>query len=132
MTNPFHWYWGYGQEPEIFYGACATREEALAKAKADKDALEEGFTVVEASKLSAKHNIFSADNIIEQYEEHNVECWDEDGSQINPDDEAKRELEALLEQALDTWMDLHDAHGHAIGFDEMRNDEYFAPEHIIQ
>ncbi|CAN7301035.1 hypothetical protein LJR231_001532 [Phyllobacterium sp. LjRoot231] len=132
MTNPFLWYWAHGAEPESYSVVdVSTREAAIAAARAD-DAHVHGFTIIEANKKVPTTNIFDADNVLEQYEEHNEESWGEDGSMIHAESAQKAELEKMLADALWVWMGKHGLHGHNYCFGETRNEEYFPAERTVQ
>ena len=123
----FLWYWGYGEEPEACYGGENTREAILQVARLEADG--EGFTIVEADKSVAGFDCFDADNVLEQYEDRNEECWGEDGPDFPPiNGDVKRELETALAATLKAWMDKHDCHGRAWRFGTERYREYFPPE----
>lgn len=126
MTKPFFWYWASGQEPESYAGETSSREAVIAAAIAE-GAQEDGFTIIEANFKTLATNVFSAENVIEQYEELNYECWGEDGSMIHTTKEQDAELEGMLNQALLTWMDKHEMHGYPFAFHTTRNKEYFPP-----
>lgn len=130
MTSPFKWYWNHGSEPESYQGGLATRDEAIAAARADDAHV--SFTIVEANKKVPTTDIFTAEDVIERYEEHNEGCWGEDGSMIVAENAEKKELETMLSDALSAWMDKHDLHGRAFMFDDMRNEEYFPAERTAQ
>lgn len=122
----FLWYWGYGEEPEVCYGAEDTREAILQVARTESDGA--GFTILEADKATTSTDCFDADQVLEQYEEHNIECWSEDGADFPTCSiEAKRELEQALATALQAWMEKHDHHGRPWSFGIQRHQEYFPP-----
>lgn len=120
----FKWYWGYGEEPDVFYGGEDSRDAILQVARRECDG--EGFSIVEADKSVPDFGFFDADQVLEQYDEHNIECWSEDGPDF-PDIklEVKRELEKALGATLKRWMDKHKCHGRAWAFGSQRHQEYF-------
>ena len=119
----FHWYWGYGVEPEVMYGQEDTRDAILQVARLESDGA--AFTIVEADKQVPDCNIFDAGRVLEDYDDHNEECWGEDGSEITPTREQELELESALGAVLKNWMDKHALHGKAWAFGVQRNREYF-------
>jgi hypothetical protein len=118
----FKWYWGSGPEPECMWGAEDTRDAILRVAR-----LEAGgpFLIQCADKALPSTSCFDADQVIEQYEEHNEGCWGEDGAEVDATPEQKRELEAKLADCLDRWMRKHGAHGRAWSFGVVRHSEFF-------
>ena len=119
----FGWYWGRGEEPEGMHGPEDSREAILQVARSECDG--EGFTICEADKAVPSFNIFDADDIIERYEEHNEECWSEDGADIALTREAEKDLESVLAAAFEKWAKENDAVGNAWCFGTQRHTEYF-------
>lgn len=123
----FGWYWGRGEEPEGMHGPEDSRDAILQVAMSECDGV--GFTICEADKAVPAFNIFDAGQVLEQYEEHNVECWSEDGPDIALTSEAERDLELVLAEAFGKWAKENDAVGNAWCFGTQRNIEYFpAPQ----
>lgn len=126
----FKWWYGHGKEPEIFYGPCDTRDEAVAQGEAEN---EHGFTICEADKATARPHFFDADWVMEQYGEANEECWGEDGPEFTVSKEQERELELMLGDAFKEWLDkIGKAAPRVWAFGEIRNTEYFAPAQGIE
>lgn len=126
----FKWYFGYGPEPETYYGRCDTRDEVIAKARAEVEPAE-SFSIVEADKAVIDFDFFRADNVKEAFEEHNCECWGEDGPELDEPDGADRDLELSLGKAFEDWLKRHGIAPRVWGFGEVRNSEYFpAPDKV--
>lgn len=121
--NKFGWYWGYGEEPEMMYGPEETRDAILQVARSESDGA--GFTICEADKSVLSFDIFDAGQIMDQYEEHNEECWGEDGSDVALTRAAEQSLEAALAATFEAWAKANDATGKAWAFGTTRNTEYF-------
>lgn len=124
----FKWWWAVGtSEPEIYHGPCDTREEAIDTARGDYGA-ELGFVIVEADRSVPTCNIFDSDRVLEDYEEHNEECWGEDGADLGPSGEQQRDLENMLRDTLDAWFKKHSISQRGWAFSDQRNQETFEPE----
>lgn len=122
----FKWYWGYGEQPEDFYGPEDSRDDILQVARNECDG--QAFSIVEADKELPGTGIFDAGNVLQEYEDQNEECWGEDGPDIHPTREQELELEASLTAVLTAWMDKHKLHGSAWAFGTQRNHEFFPAE----
>ena len=116
------WYWGRGEEPECFYDGSATGDEAMAKARADSP--EGGYSIVEADKTIPSTECFDAGQVLEAFEEHNEECWGEDGAPTAATDAQRRELEHKLADCLGRWLKKHGL-GKAYNFNNIRTHDYF-------
>lgn len=119
----FGWYWGHGREPDGMYGPEETRDAILQVARLECDG--DGFTICEADKSVPAFDIFDAATVMEQYEEHNIECWGEDGPDIALTPAAERELEAALAATFEAWAKANAATGTAWTFGTQRHTEYF-------
>ena len=121
----FKWYYAVGTlEPETYTGACASREEAIAQARAeDGDAY--GFVIVEADKSVPHCDVFDADHVLEQFEESNEERWGEDGPDLGDTPAQHRDLEKMLADAFEAWFTKHNIKREGWNFDVMRNEEKF-------
>lgn len=124
----FKWYWGYGSEPESYYGEEDSREAILQVAYDESDG--RAFTIIEADKSIPTFNIFDADRVIEDYEERNEECWGEDGFDGGLPSKLKRELEVRLSNTFKRWMEKHGL-TKTWAFGTSRNQEYF-PERTAE
>jgi hypothetical protein len=65
--------------------------------------------------------------VLEKLEEHNDECWGEDGVEIKPTPAQGKELEGALSAVLRSWLRKHDLTPPVWAFGHMRNMEYFPP-----
>lgn len=96
--------WWWSEDEERCHGPFDSREDALAGAHdgADDEATEvEIFT---ASRRPLRDDIFRADEEFERFEEHNEECWGEDGPNMRDVPVAAvRELEVALMAAFARW-----------------------------
>jgi len=126
----FHWYYGIGKEPETYHGKCSSLGEAVAQALSE-DGKEHGFTVVEADRSVASDNIFDADSVLEQYEEHNELCWGEDGPEIEATSQQRADLEQMLAAALSAWFEKHGNRPTPWAFGTMRNQKYYPPHSAV-
>lgn len=117
--NPFNWY--YTQDQEIWQPA-GSRQNAI---NCGRDEYEGGaFYICEANLQQLSDGFFDAELVVEKFEEHNEECWGEDGADITlPAAEAVKELEDALAKAFSAWRAKHLPHLKAWAFDEMRNEE---------
>jgi hypothetical protein len=123
----FKWWMAVGtQDPDFYHGPYDSKEEAIAQAHAE-EGKDRGFTIVEADKAKPTSDIFTADSIFEMYEEHNIECWGEDGADFEVTREAEIELEKMLTAALESWFDKFRTRPTPWSFGEQRNKEYFKP-----
>lgn len=125
----FRWFYAGGEEPEIWYGRLGTREEAVDAGWANCP--DGDFSIVEADSARVSFDIFDASRVIDDYEERNIECWSEDGAQIEIGQHG-RELELALAETLKTWMDKHGLRGRVWSFGETRNQEYFPLKEVIR
>jgi hypothetical protein len=121
----FKWWCGGGQQPEAYSGPYDTREEALTQGKADYP--EGHFTICEADKATVSFDMFSAGDLLERLDEHNLECWGEDGMDVHLKPEQERSLEAHMAAAFEAWMDQSKETPSAWCFGETRAEEYFPP-----
>jgi hypothetical protein len=119
----FKWYYGCGKQPEVYYAGGDTREQTLAQAWSEYP--EGGFSIIEGDKATPSFDCFRGDRVLEDYEEHNEECWGEDGAEIDATAGQCRELEVALAATLQAWMDKHQKRGKLWSFGETRNEEYF-------
>lgn len=122
------WYFGAGDCPEMYY-AAESREDAI---KQGWISYPEGdFTIAEADKAIPSFDVFPADWLLERYEECNEECWGEDGAEINATPTQERELEKIMGDALEMWMDRHNLRGRVWSFGNTRNEEYFPVKEVV-
>ena len=124
--NNFKWWWAIGtSQPESYNGPCDTREQAIAEAQAD-DGNVHGFVIVEADRSVPDCKIFDAGRMLEDYDEHNLECWGEDGADVQCTAEQEIDLEVMLTAAFDAWFKKHGISQSGWNFDTTRNAETFA------
>lgn len=116
----FKWFYAYSEDAETWMGRCDTRDDAIAQGKAEYD---DDFWITEADSAKVSFDIFDTDRILEDYEEANIECWGEDGPDISPSKDQRRELEALLSAAFKGWAERHNLKGHIWSFGNVRNVE---------
>lgn len=128
MSLNFKWYWAAGSSPDTFNGQCDTREQAIAEAEADDNCIERGFTIIEAAPAVVRFDCFDSERVLEELEEHNLECWGEDGMDLGGTDEQRKELEQMLSATLVAWLDKYGLKPAAWAFGETRNEEYFEPQ----
>lgn len=122
----FAWWWQTGtSEPETYRGPCDTREEAITEAQAE-EGNNLGFVIVEADRATQDSGCFDASRVLEGYEEHNIECWGEDGADIEATTAQERDLETMLAETLETWFKKHGNAPRSFCFGTMRNQETFA------
>lgn len=124
----FLWYYGGGKEPETYHGAEKSRDEAIHQAWGEYP--EGDFTIAEADKAVPTFGVLPADWVLERYEECNEECWGEDGADISATGDQERELEKILGEALEMWMDRHGLRGRVWNFGQTRNEEYFPRKEV--
>lgn len=128
--NPFKWFCAQHSDSESWHGAFDSRDEAVAEGLLNYDI---GFWIVEANKAVPSAHIFDAGSVLEDFEESNVECWGEDGAEINyngnnPDEvSASKRLEQYLGDALAKWLKEEGVGQIGWAFGEQRNSEYIAP-----
>lgn len=121
----FKWWAGGGSQPESYAGPFDSRELALTEGRErwpDGD-----FSILEADKAVISFNMFAYDRLLEDFEEHNLECWGEDGPDICLTSEQGRSLEQHMAAALKAWLEQSDEMPVAWAIDETRNEEYFPP-----
>ena len=121
----FKWWTGPGKESESYYGPFDTREDAIAKAQAEWP--DGGYTILEADKAVLSFDMFAADRLLEDFEEHNLECWSEDGPDISLKPDQERDLEKHMAEAFRAWLDKSGEMPVAWSIGETRVEEYFAP-----
>ena len=109
--TPFKWYYAGGADPECWWLAGDSREEAIASGR---DSHEDGFSIVEARmseiprsadwfedhadhELHPDEYVVYPDRIFEDWTEANCELWSEDG----PDDTIPEEDYGRLKVALE-------------------------------
>jgi hypothetical protein len=109
MAEEWKWYWGYGTEPERYYGRFATREEAVVAAKAAAQAENRSeMTIVQGRPMPLTDDFFDADQVLDDWHNHNEDLQDEDGElAMKPSFEQKHELEAVLNTAFKAWRAKH-------------------------
>lgn len=115
----WRWYWGLGTECEAYHLA-ASRDDAYELGMGEC-APGDVFTIVEATKLVPSFKVFDADRVFEEFEEHNEECWGEDGAEIAATEEQKRDLEERLASVLRAWAPRDFFRAWSLG--EFRNEE---------
>lgn len=127
--NEFKWYYGEGREPEMYFGGCATKKEALDKAL-EMYGDEVPFVVCEANKAEINlSSVFDFDHIRNRIDETNEDCWGEDGMEFpDPPGAARRELEEELATVLRNWLEKHKCSPEVHLFDTVRNVEEFNME----
>lgn len=121
----FKWWAGYGKQPESYAGPFATRDEAVTEGRARWP--DGGITVLEADKSVISFSMFAADRLLEDFEEHNLECWSEDGPDICLSSEQERDLEKHLADAFMAWLDKSGEMPVAWAIGETRVEEYLPP-----
>ena len=122
----FKWWWAVGTtEPETYSGPCDTREQAIAEAQAEEGD-NYGFVIVEADRAIPSCKIFQADRVFEEYTEHNIECWGEDGADVEATAEQEIDLEVMLAATFDAWFKKHGISQRGWAFYTQRNQETFA------
>lgn len=119
----FKWWTGAGKEAEWYHGPFDTREDAIGKSRAEYP--QGDFTIYEADKAVLSFDMFAADRLLEDFEEHNLECWSEDGPDICLTSEQERDLERHMAEALKGWLDKSGEMPVAWAIGESRNEEYF-------
>ena len=93
------------KDSEILHGPENTRKAAIQAGKGDYDG--DAFYVTKAKRQFYRCDIFDAEFIADQFNDHNIELAPEDGASWNWTDEQMRELERGLESALSAWLDRH-------------------------
>ncbi|GLQ09217.1 hypothetical protein GCM10007913_11490 [Devosia yakushimensis] len=123
-TGVYKWYWGHGPFPEHYHGGVATGDEALALAR---EHFPNGdFCIVEADKTLPSTDCFDAGDILDRFEDKNIECWGENGFDTPITSAEKRELEQKLADCFARWLRKHGlATGHNLN--DIRKTDYFAP-----
>lgn len=124
--NTFEWWAAIGGEPEMYDGPFSSREDAIAQME-DEDGEIYGFTVCEADKQVLSFHVFDAGEVLEKVEEHNNECWGDDGMNVAPTHAQEDDLEAALAATVRDWMQRHNLLPSVWAFGVMRNMEYFPP-----
>ncbi len=122
--SDYRWYYGYGREPERYYGGFATRGEAVEEGLTEAANLEyRELTIVEGCHGEISTTIFDASELMEQLCEHNDELTDEDGGLDLDKRTAAQEqvLEDRLATILKTWLTENNL-GRAWSFSHMRNE----------
>ena len=118
----FKWWCGYGRYPETCSGPFDSRKAAIAEVPP-----EGGYTIIEADKAVLNFDIFDATGILDQMQDHNEECWGEDGMEINATPAQERELETELAAVFKAWLERHDLTPKVWSFGETRKEEYIEP-----
>lgn len=126
----FIWYWGFGKEPESYFGRLGSRAAAIKVAiqNIDKNDPEIGFTICQADKIKATTSIFDADEVLDQYVEANEVCWGEDGPDICPTPEQKESLKAALADTLAEWLGVNAFDEKVFSFCSVRHEEFISAE----
>lgn len=105
------WWWGEGDEPEVYHGPHSSREAALADAEGNAEA---GSTVTlcTAQHVPLQDDIFTADEIMEKFEDYNEQCWGEDGpnASLTLPPGAVKELESMINGAWKQWREKYEAY----------------------
>ena len=99
ISNPIRWYYSDQPDAEWWHRGGETREEAIAVGRSAYDAAE--FWIAQCRSMVPSFDLFDADDICERLNED--ECWWEDGWTGEPDDKAKRDLEARLKETFVAW-----------------------------
>jgi len=121
----FNWWAGYGKQPESYAGPFATRDEAMIEGHARWP--DGGITICEADKSVLSFDMFAADRLLEDFEEHNLECWGEDGADICLTSPQEHDLEQPMAAALKDWFDKSGEMPVAWTIGETRVEEYLPP-----
>lgn len=121
----FKWWVGVGKEAECYYGPYDTREDAIGRGRAEWP--QGHFTIYEADKAVISFDMFAADDLLERFEEHNLECWGQDGMDVCLTSEQQRSLEKHMAAALKGWLEASDEMPVAWAVGDARVEEYFPP-----
>lgn len=102
--NPTRWFYANNHEAEWWYHGGATRDEAIAAAKASYPG--EAIWIGEARRMTPGFKVFDAEELRERLGED--ECWGEDGWEGDPcSTEADAELESELSAVFERWFAKH-------------------------
>jgi hypothetical protein len=93
------WFYAMAEDAESFHSA-ASREDAIKLGMSEYD---EQFFVCEARRAPLKDDIFSADYVLELFEERNEESWGEDGADCKASSEQVDELISNLDNTFAAW-----------------------------
>lgn len=118
----FKWYAAEAEDSEAYEGGFATREEALALGQHVFG--DEPYVLLECDKRVPDFNFFRADAVLETFDEHNMECWGEDGPEIAASEEETQQLERALAAAFGRWLDDNKLHPHVFMTANCRTCEY--------
>lgn len=121
----FKWWVGGGNQPEYYHGPFDSEDDAMGKARAEYP--DGHFTICEADKSVLRFDMFAADRLLEEFEEHNLECWSEDGPDICLKAEQERSLEQHMADAFKAWLEQSGEMPVAWAVDETRVEKYFPP-----
>lgn len=105
------WWWAESNDAELYNGPFAAKEDAIASAHAEEEAGEDHSARVLffGGNRPLGYDCFDAEQVLENFEEYNEECFGEDGPLPGATPEQERELEVALGFALRTWNDRHKA-----------------------
>lgn len=121
----FKWWCGGGKEPEVYFGPFDSRDDAMGKARAEYP--DGHFTICEADKAVLSFDMFAADRLLEDFEEHNNECWGEDGMDVCLKPTEERALEKHMADAFRSWLEASSEMPVAWAIGETRTEEYHPP-----
>lgn len=103
------WWWAQSDDAERYFGPFASRDQAIAAAQAEAhEDHATAFYICTARPRQLHDDIFNADEVLEQFEDHNEEAWGEDGPDMATlPDGAEAELVAALNAAFKAWREKH-------------------------
>ena len=108
MAEDWTWWWGVGDEPEV-YRPAYSRDDAVEQAT--EEAVDNGhelMTICEGKPQDLYDDFFDADAVLEDWHDHNTDVADEDGELgMEPDETQKAELQAALNEAFKVWRRKH-------------------------
>lgn len=113
------WRWYYARQGDEPYHPADSREDALAKGRQEFGVW--GFVLCEAIPAPLHHDIFDADEVLEQFEGTNEDHWGEAG-ETDPTLAQRTELEQALAATLAAWRTRHGLYEAGL-FAETRNEE---------
>lgn len=118
------WQWYYSTDIEFERCGRADGRDAAILAALAETAAGETFGIVEATKSVATFDVFDGRSILSDFEEHNAECWGEDGAGIEADADEAADLAATLANAFQQWS-IGRAVAEPFCFHDMRGQTYF-------
>lgn len=102
--EPLQWWWSENEES---YFPAGSREEAIAEAVASIEEPGSTFQICRARRGVLRNNFFSAERLLEEFEDHNDELWGPDGPDAKVPPAAGAELERMLSEAFAAWHAKH-------------------------